>query len=87
MASRWALECNGLFSTVGPNEFIIWLWAYEHGNRCCTMTRTYRISVDHHKTYGIKGRAKYGLMIVLAGATSGIPKELFSDEELRDGSS
>jgi hypothetical protein len=26
-------------------------------------------------------------MIVLAGATSGIPKELFSDEELRDGSS
>lgn len=42
---------------------------------------------DHHKTYGIKGRAKYGLMIVLAGATSGIPKELFSDEELRDGSS
>jgi hypothetical protein len=51
------------------------------------MTRTYRISVDHHKTYGIKGRAKYGLMIVLAGATSGIPKELFSDEELRDGSS
>jgi len=48
------------------------------------MTQTYRISVDHHKIYGIKNRGKYGLTIVRAGATSGNSKEISSDQELRD---
>jgi sulfur carrier protein ThiS len=40
------------------------------------MVRTYRISVDHHRTYGIKGRGTYGLMI------GGKTKEISSEKEL-----
>jgi hypothetical protein len=49
------------------------------------MDKLYTILVDHHKTYDIQGKGKYGLTITLAGVGIGtaLPKELFSDAELR----
>jgi hypothetical protein len=49
------------------------------------MDKLYTILVDHHKTYDIQEKGKYGLTITLAGVSIGtaLPKELFSDAELR----
>ena len=50
------------------------------------MISRYRISVDHHSTYGIDGKGKYGLAIIRAdtGVSAGPAKELFSAKELQD---
>ncbi len=49
------------------------------------MDKLYTILVDHHKAYDIQGKGIYGLTITLAGVGIGtaLPKELFSDAELR----
>jgi hypothetical protein len=47
------------------------------------MATNYRISIDRHETYGIKGRGKYGLMIAPVSMSAGNVKELPSEKELR----
>lgn len=55
------------------------------GNQTAPLPKLYTILGDHHKTYDIQGKGKYGLTITLAGVGIGtaLPKELFSDAELR----
>jgi hypothetical protein len=48
------------------------------------MKQNYKISVDHHSTYGIRRRGKYGLTIMRAGVGTANVVELASEKELRD---